>query len=261
MTIVLLRRTRRDLILPILLLSVVPVHGRTINLDASRCNRMALISAAAPMHGWASKSGHRCCWTGTEPRRSHGWHPGWRWNSTLVNDLIRIDRGHSFLLSFPLDMIPKGHRVVHAQLTLPVTYAQEHEPRFYVWRVLPDWGPGVCHLYRSTRPQRVAWNRPGAAGLSSDRATRPTDIVRLSPATMQLLDRGRWSLWSNDMVRDLTVNVTEDVDLWHSGAAANNGWLITVEDPGTYVEMLSPVWDGRNRWKLRITYEPQPQEP
>ena len=252
---------RREAILPVLLLSVVPVQARTIELDASRCDRMALISAAAPMHSWASKPGHRCCWVGRQPRRAHGWHPGSRWRTTVVNDLIRIDRGHSFLLSFPLDDIPNGHRVVHAQLTLPLTYAlEEHEPRFYVWRVLPDWGPGVCHLYRSTRPQRAAWARPGASALSSDRATRPTDIVRLSPATIQLLNRDPLNLWSNEMVRDVTVNVTEDVDLWHSGAAKNNGWLFTIEDPDTYVEMLSPLWDGRNRWKLRITYEPKPQD-
>lgn len=246
----------------ILILPSTPAPARTIKLDARHCDRMAVLSNTAPMHGWAAPAGHRCCFSAVQPRSGHSWHHSSRWGSTLVNDLIQINPERRFLISFALkDVIPEGHRVVHAQLTLPITYAPENEPRFYLWRILLDWGPGVCHLYRTTHPEPVAWTSPGATGLSSDRATHPTDIVRLPPSVIQFLGRGRLNQWSRDKIREVSINVTEDVELWHSGAAENNGWLFTVEDPGVSIEMLSPAWDGRDRWTLRITHEPEPRDP
>jgi hypothetical protein len=56
---------------------------------------------------------------------------------------------------------------------------------------------------------------------------------------------------------DQVVNVTEDVELWYTGAAANHGWILTHEDTGSLIRLSSPVWATRGNWKLRITYEPE----
>jgi hypothetical protein len=106
--------------------------------------------------------------------------------------------------------------------------------------MLAPWGVGVSHLHRTTVPAPAPWVRAGAAGRASDRAAAPTDIVTVRAAG------------------DLIVNVTEDVELWRSGRAPNNGWLLTVEDPGVDVRLQSPIWTGRAAWRLRITYEPEP---
>jgi hypothetical protein len=57
--------------------------------------------------------------------------------------------------------------------------------------------------------------------------------------------------------QDVTLNVTEDVELWHGGAAPNEGWMLTVEEQGVSLSLLPPSFSTRGSWKLRITYEPQ----
>ena len=194
------------------------VEARTIILDASDCDRVAGIAQAAPRHSWAMYE---------------------RWPGIFTTDKVVLGPRQSFLFRFALDKIPPGQRISHAQLTLPVTERYGAQPRFYLWRTTADWGPGVCYRYRLVGQEHVKWTKPGAAGLSADRATRPTDIVRL-------LQNG-----------DVTINVTEDVEAWYSGAANNNGWLASIEDPGIHVDLRSPLTGRDAGWKLRITYEPE----
>ena len=44
---------------------------------------------------------------------------------------------------------------------------------------------------------------------------------------------------------------------WLRGAASNEGWILTVEDPEGFVRFTSPTWTAAGQWKLRITYEPK----
>jgi hypothetical protein len=194
-----------------------PTSARTILLNAGDCDRAAGISEAAPRLSWAL-------------RRDHG---------VINTGGVLLQPGDGLLLSFALEKIPEGQRIVHAELIVPVTRTAGPEPRFYLWRILHDWGAGVCYRYRFAGQERVPWTRPGARGISSDRATRPTDVVRV------------------EQPGETAINVTEDVELWHSGSSPNYGWLLTVEDPEVRVDMHSPIWDNPAAWTLRITYEPE----
>lgn len=206
------------LILVLFLWEAMLLEAETIVLDASSCDRMAGISEAAPRQSWA------LC----EPAKGF-----------FSNGEAGLMPGISLLIRFPLDQIPKNSRIVHAELVVPVIWGYGNEPRFYVWRIIADWGPGVCHLYSRTLPKKVKWTKPHAGGISSDRATRPTDIIRVAGTENKI------------------INVTEDVELWHTGAAANNGWLISVEDLGVYIRFYSPSWAYPGMWKLKITFEPE----
>ncbi len=195
------------------------VQARTIVLTDEDCEHMAAISANAPRVSWAGVS--------------YG-------AGEFLNSSIDITTKNSFLIRFPLDRIPKNHRVTKAELTIP--YELESPPtgiRTQVRRLLVEWGPGVCHQYRQTRPERLEWHAPGAAGGGQDRAPKPT-------ATGLLKGAGKH-----------TFNVTEDVELWHTGAAGNYGWIITTDDPLGYLRISSPVWQGHKQWKLRVTFEPR----
>ena len=195
-----------------------PAFARTIIIDAGVADRMAGIDEIAPRQGWAAFM---------------------QWTSTYYTNHVEVQSGRSFLIRFALGEIPEGQRITHAELLLPVSHYQGTEPRFYVWRVLADWGPGVCHLYRIGWPKKLAWAMPGARGGSSDRGTRPSAIVKLTKIGEQV------------------VNVTEDLELWYTVAAPNYGWIFTVEDVGTMVRFRSPEYDAAAEWKLRITYEPE----
>jgi hypothetical protein len=142
------------------------------------------------------------------------------------------------MIRFPLDRIPQDHRIAHAELILPVQEPKGNQPRVYLWRVIGGWGRGACWSHRRTVPEKVPWTHPGAAAIGRDRAPEPTGTKRLT-------QRG-----------PVVVNVTEDVALWHRGAADNHGWLLSVEDPGVQVWLASPVWRHQKDWTLRITHEP-----
>ena len=193
--------------------------GRTIVVDASVVDSMAAIDAVAPRQGWAMHL------------RSEG---------TYSNEYAVLEPQRSFLIRFPLDMVPADQRIVHAELVVNVSSYSGNEPRFYIWRTLASWGAGVCHDYRKVDGEDyIAWTKPGAAGISSDRATQPTDVIRLT-------ENG-----------DVVINVTEDVELWYTGAAPNEGWMLTVEDPEVRIVLPSPAWTGQAAWRLRLTYEPK----
>jgi len=194
------------------------LSARTIVLTDDDCPRMAAIAAEAPRLGWAA--------TEMSPGSF----------MTYYLDLIPT-RG--FLIYYPLDRIPKGQKVTNAEWEIPVSALSAGEPRLYVRRIVGDWGVGVCHEYRSVRPTKVPWNVPGAKGASLDRALKPTAVVRMTAAG------------------PCTINVTEDVQLWNSGAAANQGWILNVEDVDSLIRLNLPMYQGRGQWKLRITYEPE----
>ncbi len=197
-------------------------EARTIVLDARQLERAAGLEASAPRHGWAMTR--------------EGTHS---WANVIHAGLLDLTRGRCFLFAFSLADIPKGHRITHAELVLPISTWWGTEPRFYLWRVLAEWGHGVCWDYRLVGDKRLEWTRPGAAGMGSDRAARPTAIVRLTEAG------------------SVVINVTEDLDLWQRGAAAQQGWLLSVEDPDVTIRFPSPLYNEASSWKLRISFEPE----
>lgn len=206
------------LIFFIYLMIALPAGAHTIILDANEADKMAAISDVTPRMSWAAYEG---------------------WTAIYSTSYIDLVPGRSFLIRFALSKIPRGQRITHVELILPVLSYSGTDPRFYLWRILSEWGAGVSHLYRVTSPAKLEWAVPGARGVSSDRATRPSAVVRMLATGEQV------------------INVTEDIELWYTGAAPNYGWLFTVEDPELCIRFASPAWDAMAAWKLRITYEPE----
>ena len=52
---------------------------------------------------------------------------------------------------------------------------------------------------------------------------------------------------------EVSLNVTSDIDLWHSGTVKNYGWMICTEALNSVVRVGYPL--DPKAWKLRITYE------
>lgn len=198
--------------------TALPARARTIVITDTACDKMAMIAAVAPRMSWAYRP--------TEPEQGFN------------SDGILLRPEAAFLIRFPLDAIPKDQRIVKAELLVPLGQFHKPGPRVFVHRVLADWGPGVCWLYRETRPVKVPWAAAGCAGSSTDRAPRPTATLR------------------PEKPGEFAVNVTEDVERWNSGGTPNNGWMFTCDDD-TLVGLPSPIWSAPNSWKLRITYEPR----
>ncbi len=90
-------------------------------------------------------------------------------------------------------------------------------------------GAGVCHDYRTTEPEKKAWDKPGGRGPGVDRAVQPSKVVHV------------------DEPETTIVNVTEDVSLWHRGLVPNEGWMLTVDDHGSYVRLSLAVEPERKR--------------
>jgi hypothetical protein len=140
----------------------------------------------------------------------------------------------SYLLRYSLDQIPKGMRITHAEWTIAHNVSGANVS---VWRVLAEWGLGACFQYRATYPKKLDWSVPGARGKSTDRATNPTAKGQFVNGQL------------------LTVNVTQDVEMWYNNAAPNRGWLITFD---SFALLHSPTHGGhRTKWTLTITYEPE----
>jgi hypothetical protein len=192
--------------------------AKTIVLTDEQADRMAAIVPEAPLAGWAGYASAEGAW------------------STVYIDLRP---GTAFLMRYPLDQIPKGMKITNAELMIQVYYLYSAEPRFYAWRMLQEWGVGACYTYRTQRPQKAEWAGEGARGSGTDRATRPTVVLPLPTPGEKV------------------INVTQDVELWYTGAAPNHGWMFTAEDAEAHIRLDSPLWNARGKWKLRITYEPQ----
>jgi hypothetical protein len=206
--------------LALLLAAASPLWARTVVITDEECERMALISADRPRLSWAARE----------------IAPG---VSSTRND-VPLGQGRALLICYPLSKIPKGQRIVRAELVIPL-FTDPGEQRLQVRRIVGDCGTGVCHEYRRVRPKKVAWTKPGASDPVSD--ARPSVTVRVRAGT-----------------KEQVVNVTEDVELWYTGAAPNQGWLILTEFDEGQLRCLSPLSDvplGYGRWKLSITYEPE----
>lgn len=193
--------------------------AKTIVLTDADCELMAVISADAPRMSWAAV---------VNGVAEYG------------NHQIDLTPKTAFLIRYPLEKIPPGQRITKAEWVVP--YAQASPPtgvKVQVRRLLQEWGAGVSHQFRMTRPKRLEWHTPGAMGLGQDRAVKATASASLKGAG------------------EHAFNVTEDLELWYSGAAPNHGWLITTDEPMGWFRAQSPFWSGVKLWKLRITYEPQ----
>ncbi|MEO8205272.1 MAG: hypothetical protein ABI615_03770 [Chthoniobacterales bacterium] len=195
------------------------VFGRTISLRANDMDMMAAIVEEGPRHSWVSYT-------------AEGANGIYRVNPILIS------LTHSFLFRFSLEKIPKGQRITNAELSIKLG-ATSKGARIFIWRIVADWGPGVNHIYRMQRPKAVAWALPGARANSSDRATKPSAMLSTTEAGEQV------------------INLTEDVELWYSGAAHNYGWQISSEDTDAYFLLSIPVTEIQDNWELRVTYEPQ----
>jgi hypothetical protein len=197
-----------------------PLAARTITLTAEDCDRMACTTAKSPRSSLAF-----CQMAPGVFDTAHE---------------LQLYQGMALLIRFPLDAIPKGQRITKAELTVRATNL-DGNPKLHVCRVLAEWGAGVCHRYRMTYPQKLEWATPGARGAATDRAARDTALIQVQAKT------------------EYTVDVTEDIELWYTGAAPNRGWVMDME--GGYSLYLpspySPLKGSAKEWKLRITYEPQ----
>ena len=154
----------------------------------------------------------------------------------FYNATIDLAAGRAFLIRFPIE-IPKDQKITKAELTFSTSISNNQS--IQIRRVIAPWGAGVSWQNRTARPKKVEWAAPGGKSGGKDRVTKPTAIAKMKTAG------------------EVTVNLTEDVELWYSGAATNEGWMFTVDDPDGFVRMTSPTWTATGTWKLRITYEPR----
>lgn len=201
-------------LLSLLLLAHSAASARTITLKPEAVDAFAVLSENHPRSGWAAQQ--------IDP-------------TLFVSNPPIGGPGTSYLVRYSFDQIPRGNRITHAEWVIPAGPATTSTVT--VWRVLAEWGIGVCHQFRMAHPRRLEWSVPGARGRSVDRATKPTGGGKFGPGALQV-----------------TVNVTQDVELWHGGAAPNRGWLLTFDSPCI---LISPTHAGRQQWQLRITYEPE----
>jgi hypothetical protein len=191
--------------------------ARTITLTGDDCDQVAIISAQETRLGWA---GYMAA-------------PGIFSTYTQLN----LYPHHAILVRFPLDKIPKNQRITKAEWTIPSTYVAGPKPQLSVHRLLVEWGTGVCHQYRQAFPKKLEWTVAGAKGVASDRANQVSAVFRYDKAGSQ------------------TVDVTQDIELWYTGAVPNRGWILNLE-PDTAIYLPSPYPGGAD-WKLQITFEPK----
>lgn len=206
----------------VLLLSTLAL-GRTITVTAEDCDQMACISANAPRLSWAMYQ--------PAPGVFNA-QPQFQWFSK-----------QALLMRFPItDIVPKGQRITKAELTIHPTYMAGTVAHVHVRRILAEWGTGVCHDYRMTLPQKLEWAQPGGRSAGTDRHNKDSAIIKITK------------------VGEYTADVTEDIELWYTGANVNRGWILTLGD-GEIIYMASPYTlphlAGGKQWKLQITFEPQ----
>lgn len=195
-----------------------PASARTIVLTDVDCERMAFIQAGTPLWSWG---GYDIA-TGVQS-----------------TGLFYMYADRAFLICFPLEQIPKGQRIVRAELMFTSVLQSGGEQKLFLRRIIAPWGAGVCWKYRSVQPDKVAWVQPGGRGAATDRAAKASVVIRTNQAGEKV------------------ANVTSDVELWYNGAAENHGWMLALEDHDVYIVLQSPVWTGRGNWKLHVTYEPE----
>ena len=160
---------------------------RTITITADDCDRMAVISATTPRLGWSSELGTRMYHTYVQ---------------------LHLYANMGVLIRYPLDRIPKGQRITKAEWTIPHSYTGGALQRMQVRRIMTEWGTGVCHEYRTIYPKKLEWARPGGLGANADRANQASAVFSMKNSGEQ------------------TVDVTEDIELWYTGAVPNRGWIL-----------------------------------
>jgi hypothetical protein len=200
-------------------------RGRTIEMTCFDLTGFAVISPEAPLQGWVG--------TGQSMTAD-------KWGN-FSSASIDVIPPRSMLVRFDLSQIPKGMQITNAELVVPVSYQPGVVVRLSVFRLMAEWGVGVCEKFRMRRPQELPWGEAGARGAGTDRTVNPTAHVELSR-----------------VATEARINVTGDVELWYSGGASNQGWIFIGDDPGQWVRIVSPIYSGREGWRLRITYEPKP---
>src|SRR5262249_45588802 len=174
---------RTSLALAVFLVWAGSVSARTITLTGDDCDQVAVISAQEPRLGWA---GYMAA-------------PGIFATYTQLN----LYPHHAILVRFPLDKIPKDQRITKAEWTIPSSYVAGAKPQLSVHRLLAEWDTGVCHQYRQAFPKKLEWTVAGAKGVASDRANQVSAVFRYDKAGSQ------------------TVDVTQDIELWYTGAVPN----------------------------------------
>ncbi|MFW6038870.1 MAG: hypothetical protein ACOC9P_00145 [bacterium] len=213
---------RRHIVLPMFVaLSLCVLNGQaaaaTVELDAGDISKGAAIHADAPRLSWAGNA---------------------RGNGHFDAGNLPITSKTSALLRYDLSRIPDDMKIISARWTLPTRASSG--VKLHVWRILAEWGPGVCHRYRTTQPEPVPWHTPGAGAIGIDRTIQPTGAIQVDEESEKVV-----------------VNVTRDVAMWHSGAQPNHGWLLSVEQDEAHVTVESPLHRGADAWVLRVTYEPK----
>lgn len=193
-------------------------QARTITLDHTDAKYIAFICPEVPQSGLAG---------------------AFSTTGVYTANILEMVPGRRMLMRYPLDKIPKGQRIVSAQWILPVSYAPYEGERLFVWRMLQSWGLGVNHTMRTQVPKPLPWSSPGADAPGIDRAITPTATIRVSG------------------IEEIIVDVTQDVELWYTGVAPNNGWVMALDEGNRYVRLASPFYTAGSLFKLRITYEPE----
>jgi len=174
------------------------------------------------------------------PLASHVTHESGANTGVFGSSVVVLNSSRSVMVRYDISAIPRGMRITNAELEIPVTYFTPADARFFVYRVLQDWGQGTSYKYRLRTPeQKIEWASPGARGGSSDRATGATASYRVKKAGKIIL------------------NVTSDVEMWYTKTAQNFGWLFAIEELGSTVMFTSPTYHGSEPWRLRVTYEPE----
>ena len=90
--------------------------------------------------------------------------------------------------------------------------------------------------------KKFEWAQPGCLGPATDRANKDGAVFRTAK------------------IGDYTADLTEDIELWYTGAVANHGWIWTLEPVGSRIYLPSPYCPRENtgkHWKLQITFEPK----
>ena len=111
-----------------------PAPARTIILTDVDCERMAFIQAAAPRWSWGGYD------VSTNSQSTGQFY--------MQND-------RAFLICFPLEKIPKGQKILKAELSFTSILQTPGEQKLHLRRILAPWGPGVCWQYAAVRPKKV----------------------------------------------------------------------------------------------------------
>jgi hypothetical protein len=219
-----MRRCR--LLFPLVLVAcAASARGRTIEMNCFDLTGFAVISPEAPLQSWVG--------TGQSVTAE-------KWGN-FSSASIDVIPPRSMLVRFDLSQIPKGMQITDAELVVPISLQPGVAMRLSVFRLMAEWGVGVCEKFRTRRPQELPWAETGARGAGTDRTVNPTARVELSR-----------------IATEARINVTGDVELWYSGGASNQGWIFIGDDPAQWARIASPIFAGREGWRLRITYEPKP---